>query len=111
MSDHPQHSFRIFAAAALFSTAGAAIKATALTGWQVAGLRGGIAAITLLILLPETRRHLSWRATAVGLAYAATVIPFVLANKLTTAANVTFIQATSPLYILLLGPWLLREPL
>ena len=43
----------------------------------------------------------------IWVAYAATVILFVQANKLTTAANAIFIQSTSPLYILLLGPSLL----
>src|SRR5262249_13910864 len=52
---------------------------------------------------------LSARAGAVGLAYAATVILFVLANRLTTAASTVFLQATSPLYIVMLQPWLLRE--
>ena len=32
-----------------------------------------------------------------------------LGNKLTTAANTIFLQSTAPLYILLLGPWLLGE--
>ncbi len=109
MNDHARHSFRIFAAAALFSSAGAAIKSTALTSWQVAGLRAAFAAITVFLLVPETRRHLTRRAAVVGVAYAATVILFVQANKLTTAANAIFIQSTSPLYILLLGPWLLKE--
>ncbi len=106
---HAAHSLRIVAAAALFSTAGAAIKATALTSWQVAGLRAFLAGLTIFLLLPETRRHLTRRAAVVGVAYAATVILFVQANKLTTAANAIYIQSTSPLYILLLGPWLLKE--
>jgi drug/metabolite transporter (DMT)-like permease len=38
------------------------------------------------------------------------MILFVLANKLTTAANTIFLQSTAPLYLLLLGPWLLHEP-
>jgi len=33
----------------------------------------------------------------------------VLANRLTTAANTIFLQSTAPLYILLLGPLVLRE--
>jgi drug/metabolite transporter (DMT)-like permease len=47
----------------------------------------------------------------VGAAYAATLILFVLATRLTTAANAIFLQSTAPLYLLLLGPWLLREPI
>jgi len=42
--------------------------------------------------------------------YAATMILFVLANKLTTAASTIFLQATAPIYLVLLGPWLLKEP-
>jgi drug/metabolite transporter (DMT)-like permease len=43
------------------------------------------------------------------LAYASTLILFVLANKLTTAASAIYLQATAPLYVLLLSPWLLHE--
>ena len=41
------------AAALLFSTGGAAIKAATLTGWQVASFRSALAAVFLLITLPE----------------------------------------------------------
>ena len=101
----------IVLAALLFSTGGAAIKACALGGWQVASFRSGIAAAALLLLVPAARRGWSRRTVLVGLAYAATVILFVLANKLTTAANSIFLQSAAPLYILMLGPWLLREPI
>ena len=99
----------ILGAALLFSTGGVAIKITSLTGWQVAGLRSGIAALTLTLLIPGWRRWWQPRALAVGVAYAATMILFVIANKLTTAANTIFLQGTAPLYVLLLGPWLLGE--
>ncbi len=46
----------ILAAALLFSTGGAAIKACALSNWQVASLRSGIAAVTLLLLIPAARK-------------------------------------------------------
>jgi drug/metabolite transporter (DMT)-like permease len=45
----------------------------------------------------------------VGIVYAVTLVLFVAANKLTTAANAIFLQATAPVYILLAAPWLLRE--
>lgn len=101
----------VLSAALLFSTGGAAVKMTSLTGWQVASLRSGIATIALLSLLPAARRSWSWRSILVGCAYAGTMISFVLANKLTTAANAVFLQSTAPLYILLIGPLLLREPI
>jgi drug/metabolite transporter (DMT)-like permease len=102
---------RILAAAALFSTGGAAIKACSLTAWQVASFRSGVAALAILVMLPGARRRWGWRTVAVGFAYAATMILYVSANKLTTAANAIFLQSTAPLYLLLLGPLLLREPI
>ena len=107
----PQNVARaqVLAAALLFSIGGAGIKACALTSWQVAGLRSGFAALFILLLLPDSRRRLTWRTTLVGAAYAVTMILFVLSNKLTTSANSIFLQSTAPLYVLLLGPWLLKE--
>ena len=101
----------VLAAALIFSIGGAGIKACHLTSWQVASFRSGIAAITLLLLLPEARRGWSWRSAAVGAGVGVTMILFVLANKLTTSANTIFLQSTAPLYIMLLSPWLLREPI
>jgi drug/metabolite transporter, DME family len=100
---------RLIIAALLFSTGGAAIKQATLTNWQIAGFRSGVAVLALLCMTPEARRGLSWRGALVGVAYAATLILFVTATKLTTAANTIFLQSTAPVYILLLGPWLLQE--
>lgn len=102
---------QVLAAAVLFSTGGAVIKAIDLSGWEVAGLRAGIAAVFLLIAAPAARRGWSARTVPVSLAFGATLLLFVLANKLTTAANTIFLQSTSPLYLLLLSPWLLQERL
>ncbi|MEO8372636.1 MAG: DMT family transporter [Candidatus Solibacter sp.] len=99
------------AAGLLFSTGGAAVKAASLTGWQVASFRSGLAAAVLLAVIPGARRQFRWSMLPVAAAYAATLILFVLANRLTTSANAIFLQATAPLYLLLLGPLLLREPI
>lgn len=100
---------QLVGAALLFSTGGAAIKASAFSGWQLSSLRSGIAAVTVLLLAPAARRGWSWRTAVVALAYAATLTLFVMANKLTTSANTIFLQSTAPLYMVLLSPWLLRE--
>jgi drug/metabolite transporter (DMT)-like permease len=100
---------RVLAAAALFSSGGAAIKAVSLGAWQVASFRSSIAALTLFLILPEARRRPRPQVLLVGVAYAATMVLFVQANKLTTAASAIFLQSTAPLYVLLLSPWLLRE--
>jgi len=100
----------LLAAAALFSTGGAAIKLAALSGFWIAGLRSGIAGLCLLAVLRGVPRP-DRRQVLVSTTFATTMILFVLANQLTTAANTAFLQATAPLHILLLGPLLLREPI
>ncbi len=75
----------------------------------MASFRSGIAALTLFLFLPSSRRGLSWRSGMVGSAYAITMILFVTSNKLTTAANSVFLQSTYPFYVLLLSPLLLKE--
>jgi len=90
---------QVFAAALLFSTGGAGIKAAAFTGLQVSALRSGIAAVVLILLL-RGRLVLSPAMLGTGVVYAATLTLFVLSTKLTTAANAIFLQATAPLYLL-----------
>ena len=97
-------------AAVLFSTGGAAIKAADFTAWQITCLRSGIAALAIWLMTREARRGWTGRTVVVGVAYAATLTLFVLANRLTTAANTIYLQSTAPLYLALLAPWLLREP-
>jgi drug/metabolite transporter, DME family len=97
-------------AALLFSTGGAAIKASDFTAWQTTCLRSGIAALAIWLMTREARRGWTGRTLVVGVAYAATLTLFVLANRLTTAANTIYLQSTAPLYLALLAPWLLREP-
>lgn len=100
---------RVLAAAALFSSGGAVIKSISLNAWQVASFRSAVAAVALLLLMPEARRRPPLKVVLVGFAYAGTMVLFVLSNKLTTAASAIFLQSTAPLYVLLLSPWLLKE--
>jgi drug/metabolite transporter (DMT)-like permease len=98
------------AVATLFlSTGGASIKFCDLTPWQIASYRSAIAAVTMLLVLPAARRGFRPATALVGAAQAASMVVFVLANKLTTAAATIFLQSTAPLYVLVLAPLLLRE--
>jgi drug/metabolite transporter (DMT)-like permease len=105
-------SSRLYAlgAAFFFSTGGTAIKLSGLSNWQIAGFRSGLAALLLWWLVPSWRRWWSPSSLAVGVAFGTTLVLFVTANTLTTAANAIFLQYSAPLYVLLLGPWLLGEP-
>jgi len=97
-------------AALFFSTGGTAIKLSSLSSWQIAGFRSGLAALLLWWLVPSWRKWWSPSSLAVGVAFGATLVLFVTANTLTTAVNAIFLQYSAPLYVLLLGPWLLGEP-
>jgi drug/metabolite transporter (DMT)-like permease len=99
---------QVLTAAVLFSTAGVVVKATTLSSWQVAGFRSAVAAIFLLLVARVPVRPTT-RTLLVGFVIAITFITFIVANKLTTAAHAVFLQAAAPLYLVLLGPWLLHE--
>lgn len=109
MRESTTHRLQVLGAALLFSTGGAAIKATTLTAWQVAGFRSGVAALAVFLLVPAARRGWTWHVLPVGVAYASTLVLFGIANKLTTSANAIFLQSTAPLYMLVFGPVLLKE--
>lgn len=102
--------WQLVLAALCFSTAGAAIKWCNFGPWQIASGRALVAMLAIVTLIPEARRLWTWRVALVGVGYAAAGLLFVFANKLTTAANTVFLQATNPLFVVLLAPWLLREP-
>jgi drug/metabolite transporter (DMT)-like permease len=70
--------------------------------------RSLVCSILYLVVLRPKLSRASWSTAA---AYAATVLSFVLATRMTTAANAIFLQYTGPAYVLLLAPWLLRERL
>ncbi len=105
----------VLGAALLWSTAGAAIKYVSVegdeirAGLQVAGCRSLIAALTLLPLAGRGALILNRTAGLTAIAYAFTVSSFALANRLTTAANAIFIQDSCLLFLLILGPWMLKE--
>lgn len=101
---------QVVATAVLFSTGGAAIKATALGGLEIAALRSAFAAAALALFLAFSARRprhslsagadrLDRSALGVAVSYAATMTLFVIATKLTTAANAIFLQASAPLFV------------
>jgi drug/metabolite transporter (DMT)-like permease len=99
----------LLAAAVLWSSAGAAMKSTTLNGWQIGCARSAVAAAFIFLAFRGARVWPTKRLFAAAAAYAATVVLFSVANKLTTAANAIFIQDTAPLWVVLLSPALLRE--
>lgn len=98
-----------FGAGLLWSLGGVLIKLVDWNPLAIAGMRSAIASLLLLAVL--RRPKLTWSPVQVGgaLAYTATVILFVAANKLTTAANAILLQYTAPIYAAILGARFLGE--
>ena len=74
-----------------------------------AGARSAMAAAVIWAWL--RRPQFTWSRTQIGaaVAYALVVTLFVVANDRTTAANAIFLQYTAPIYVAVLGPWLIGE--
>ncbi|MDR2375890.1 MAG: DMT family transporter [Treponema sp.] len=108
----------ILCCAVLWSTSGLFIK---LLDWHpllIAGGRSAIAALFLFIVRCMARRRQGAVPPPAGrfpivmagaLAYAATMIAFVWANKLTAPANAILLQYTAPIWAALLGWCLVGE--
>ena len=103
----------VLAAAVLWSTGGLGIKSLALSPLTTAGWRSVFALPVLLVAGGWRRgglselRHRPISLTA--LSYALTLMLFVSATRLTTAANAILLQYTSPLWVMLLSYPVLHE--
>ncbi|MDZ7362411.1 MAG: DMT family transporter [candidate division KSB1 bacterium] len=96
-------------ASLLWSLGGLLIKLVNWNALAVAGMRSAIATLVLLIYLGRPRFHWSTAQIGGAVAYTFTVILFVLANKLTTAANAILLQYSAPVYVALFGAKFLGE--
>jgi drug/metabolite transporter, DME family len=99
----------VLGAALLWSTGGLFIKWNDLSAFELSCGRSLFAAATVMLL---TRREGFGVNLITGIAavlYAVLLLLFVVATKLTTAANAIFLQYTAPVYILLLEPVLFKE--
>ncbi len=76
----------------------------------VGGGRGLIAAIFLMLVMGRSLKF-QWGLLpiATAVAYTGCTVLFAAATKLTTAANAILLQYTAPVYVALLGAWLLKE--
>jgi drug/metabolite transporter (DMT)-like permease len=96
-------------AALLWSSSGLFIKVLPLRALQIACLRSLVAALTIAAVVKARGGQPFPRPDALALgcavAYAAVLILFVAATKLTTAANAIFLQFSAPIYLVFLEPW------
>lgn len=108
-SDRKRSILFLIAASVLWSTGGILIK---LVDWHpvaISGTRSLIAGLLILAYVRKVRLNWSWPLIFGALTYASTVILFVVANKLTTAANTILLQYTAPIWVALMAGWILKE--
>jgi drug/metabolite transporter (DMT)-like permease len=99
----------VLSAAILWSTGGLFIKATHLSPFEVSFGRSLLATITIVIFTRKEGFGLNRISAITSILYAALLILFVVATKLTTAANAIFLQYTAPAYVLILEPLFYKE--
>jgi DME family drug/metabolite transporter len=99
----------VLGAAILWSTGGLFIKATHLSALELSFGRSLLAAITIAIVTRREGFGINRVSAVTSILYAALLLLFVLATKLTTAANAIFLQYTAPVYVLILEPIFYKE--
>jgi drug/metabolite transporter (DMT)-like permease len=95
--------------AVLWSTGGVLIKYIEWNAPAIAATRSAIAGLMMVALHRSLRVQWTLPTVLAALAYTATVMLFVAATKLTTAANAILLQYTAPVHVALFGAWFLGE--
>jgi len=111
MTEHQKGILAIVIAALLWSTGGLFIKLISLDPYQLSFYRSIFSALTFMVLFRKRVFVFNFPIFLNGLFYAGILILFVIATKLTTAANAIFLQYTAPIYVLILEPILLKTKL
>lgn len=95
--------------AVFWSLGGLLVKLVDWNPIAIAGARSLIAALLILFFIKKPSFKFSFLKFASAFVYAAQVILFVYATKLTTAANAITLQYTAPIYVAVFGALFLKE--
>ena len=109
MNSETKAVIALVGSALLWSTGGVFIKLVDWNGFAIAGSRSLIASFVLLIYLKKPRFKFRFPLLAAALSSACTMTLYVLANKMTTAANTILLQYTAPVYVAVLAWVILKE--
>ena len=101
--------FLVLGAALLWSTGGLFIKWTQLSAFELTFGRSLLAALVVAYFTRREGFRLNAMTLLTSVLYAGLLILFVIATKLTTAANAIFLQYTAPIYVLILEPIFYKE--
>jgi DME family drug/metabolite transporter len=104
LSEYQKGILFVFIAGLLWSTGGLLIKLISINAMQLAFFRCTIAGITFGILFRKKILLVNKLTFLNSVFYAVILITFVIATKMTTAANAIFLQSTAPIYVLIFEP-------
>jgi drug/metabolite transporter (DMT)-like permease len=93
----------------LWSLAGLLIKLVDWNPFAIACGRSSIAALFILAWIRKPRFTFSAPQVLAALANAATMLLFIYANKATTSANAILLQYGEPIYVAIIGAFVLKE--
>ncbi|HCN04646.1 MAG TPA: EamA family transporter [Bacteroidetes bacterium] len=96
-------------AALLWSTGGFFIKSLPLSPLAIAGWRSAIAAVVMVVWLQRPKPIWTGAQISTIVCYTLTVVLFVAATKLTTAANAILLQYTAPFWVVIGNVVLTRQ--
>jgi drug/metabolite transporter (DMT)-like permease len=99
----------LMSAAVLWSFSGVLVKSMAWHPMAIAGTRSAIAIPVILLFTGKPQVTFSPAQMGGAIAYAGTMVFFILATTMTSAANAIFLQYTAPIYVAIAGHWWLRE--
>lgn len=111
LNPHRKAELTMLAAAVLWSTGGVLIKQIPWNALVISGMRSALAAVVLFLFMRTTGAKIRFNRYSIGFGSLLTglMFSFVIANKLTTAANAIVLEYTSPVLILVFSAVVLKQ--
>ncbi|MFZ5688868.1 MAG: DMT family transporter [Bacillota bacterium] len=108
-SEYGRSMFLLVITALMWSMGGMLIKWVDWHPIAIAGMRSAIASVVLIAICRRPRFTWSFAQIGGAVSCAATLILFVMATKMSTAANAVLLQYSAPIYVALFAVWFLGE--
>jgi DME family drug/metabolite transporter len=104
LQEHQIGLLAVSTAASMWSAGGLFIKLVTFNAMQISFFRCSIAALVFATLFGRRLLLINTFTFVNAVFYASVLIAFVLATKMTTAANAIFLQSTAPIYVFIFEP-------
>jgi DME family drug/metabolite transporter len=104
LREHQIGLLAVSTAALMWSTGGLVIKLVTFNAMQISFFRCSIAALVFAALFRKRLLLMNTFTFINAVFYASVLIAYVIAIKMTTAANAIFLQSTAPIYVLIFEP-------